>query len=195
MRKASRHAALAVVLCWVGCGASRRSPEIDGGLDTVDASADAVAIDSAAPACVSDVPCSSDTQCVALAGHQCNLGLSPPRCQLVGCGAEGDPCAPADNGSHFGTGAEQELCAARSCRHPRDGAWICRVAPLDASECAVICAASRVAAGCDLGPCDATCAQGLTECAGHGGLSDVSFGTICSAAAVRTCGDRTLFRF
>ncbi len=201
MREVSKGAVLVAALLCVACGSSERRSDVDGGAGTADvgtldaSTGDAIDGDTVMPACVSAVPCSSDSQCVALAGNQCNLGLSPPHCQRSGCGAEGDPCAAADRGSHVGTGTEQALCASRACRHPEIGAWTCRVAPLSASECSVICAASRQASSCDVGPCDATCAKALTECAAHEGLSDVAFGSICSAAAVRTCGDGTLLRF
>jgi hypothetical protein len=46
-----------------------------------------------APSCLTDVPCSSASQCVGLPGTSCNQSLAAPRCQREQCGAAASPCS------------------------------------------------------------------------------------------------------
>jgi hypothetical protein len=75
-----------------------------GGGDATDGSGGAGASD-----CITDVPCSSDTQCVALAGTSCNTGLPAPRCQTVQCGPFGSPCSHAGH-CEVGMVCDDGLC-------------------------------------------------------------------------------------
>jgi hypothetical protein len=81
-----RRSSIAFALLWaVACGRDRDPADADGDVDT--------GASDPPGACLSGVPCVDDTQCVAVAGTQCNTALAEPECQTVRCNDEGSLCS------------------------------------------------------------------------------------------------------
>lgn len=163
-------------------------PSADAG-----ASADA----GPAPTCLTEISCVTDLQCASVPGSVCNPGLSPARCQRLGCGEEGSPCGSEElrTFSPGGTG-DDALCADGHCRHPGPGPFVCRARPLDAAECLASCAGWSELASCsEEPPCERLCADAREACQAHDGLSDVRASSSCGAGGKAICTDGELFSF
>jgi len=121
----------------------------DGGASMGDAGVGSPS--SAAGSCVSDVPCASESQCVAIGGSTCNQVLH--RCQTVFCLADGQPCS---NGGQ----CHGEICEPSGADANKG---VCTNRQAKIAACAVDCAkkmrGAYLCAGHALGNIDAACAE------------------------------------
>jgi hypothetical protein len=185
---------LIVAMALAACGGEGTADEstLDAGLTDAGAEADA------GPACASEVPCVSDLQCVSVPGSVCNNGLTPARCQRLGCAPEGSPCGREEPGtfSPGGTG-DDALCAEGLCRHPGAGPFVCQVRALSAAECEASCARWWALEGCSGSPdaCPRLCTLAREPCAPRGGISDLRASSSCGAGGTAVCSDGELFSF
>jgi hypothetical protein len=181
------------------------SPRADAGPGDAGTRADAGERGDAGPVadagaqadCVTEVRCVMDLQCASVPGSVCNLGLSPARCQRLGCGEEGSPCGSEElrTLSPGGTG-DDALCADGRCRHPGPGPFVCRARPLDIAECLASCEGWSDLANCsEPPPCQQLCADAFDACASHDGLSDVRASSTCGEGGKALCTDGELFSF
>ena len=138
--------------------------DTEGGLDRKLSDGD----DGVAPgACLTEVFCVDTSDCAP--GHRCNHTISPPSCQRLYCGQEGDPCDPGEGDA---------LC--------QEGlTCVGGEAPTCERGCQPDCA------GRDCGPdgCGGICGMHQGGCALPGDVCQDS-GTCCTPMCTdRACGD------
>ena len=125
MKKLPWLSCMSVVLV-LGCGGVPVDPPDDGGANTRYSNGDANTVLSdgganidggqGAKACITEVPCTTDLQCVGLPGTSCNTALVGPRCGREQCAPIAAPC------SSHGLCATGLLCVDGTCRDARASA-------------------------------------------------------------------------
>lgn len=134
-------------------GGSCVAPEGDAGSSRSDGGAKSEGGDSPSEggSCVSEVPCASESQCVAVGGSTCNQALH--RCQTVFCLSDGEPCS---NGGQ----CQGEICEPSGSDSTKR---VCTNRQAKIASCAVDCAkklrAAGLCAGHALGNVDAACKE------------------------------------
>ena len=152
--KSATFLAVTVAILVMACAGNDDGTTTDSRGDTATALLwDVTSGDGAGPVDTSEsgetIPCLTDTPCVDVgdceAGHRCNHSVSPPSCQRIYCGQEGDACDPAHGDA---------LCA--EGLHCIDG---------DHPSCAAACQPACEDKECGPDGCDGSCGLHDGACA------------------------------